>query len=85
MDSGLRGGEDILKAFARGADFVMFGRPIMFALGAEGEKGLESLLQSLRHDLSTAMAQIGVTSIEQLGATNLAEVDVAIGEQGHEG
>ena len=76
MDSGLRGGEDILKALARGADFVMFGRPIMFALGAEGEKGLESLLQSLRYDLSTAMAQIGVTSIAEVNTSHLAEVDL---------
>ena len=57
----------------------------MFALGAEGEKGLESLLQSLRYDLSTAMAQIGVTSIDQVNTSHLAEVDVASEEQRYEG
>ena len=85
MDSGLRGGEDILKALARGADFVMFGRPVMFALGAEGEKGLQSLLQSLRYDLSTAMAQIGVTSIAEVNTSHLAEVDIVSEEQRYEG
>ena len=36
MDSGVRGGEDILKALVLGANIVMLGRPVMFALGAGG-------------------------------------------------
>lgn len=68
FDSGLRGGEDVLKAIALGADFAMLGRPILFALGADGERGLRAYVDSVAHDLDVAMAQVGVSSIEEIGA-----------------
>ena len=67
FDSGIRGGEDIVKALALGADFVMIGRPALYALGAEGAVGLNSLLKCFGADISVVMAQLGVTSISQLG------------------
>lgn len=73
FDSGVRDAEDILKALARGADFVMLGRPNLFALAADGAAGLESLYAALRYDLSVAMAQIGVETIGQIGPHNLIE------------
>ena len=75
MDSGVRSGEDILKALVLGADFIMLGRPIMFALGAAGERGLNSLIEGLKYDLSTGMAQIGLKDIADAGPANLAETD----------
>lgn len=67
FDSGIRGGEDIVKALALGADFVMIGRPALFALAAEGAAGLNALLKCFEADISVVMAQLGVTSISQLG------------------
>lgn len=67
FDSGIRNGEDIIKALALGADFVMIGRPALFALAAEGAAGLNALLKCFEAEISVVMAQLGVTSISQLG------------------
>ncbi|WP_120635813.1 alpha-hydroxy acid oxidase [Ruegeria sp. EL01] len=63
-DSGLRSGEDVLKSIAQGANFVFFGRVLQFAIAAEGEAGLQQLWDVLSDEMSIAMAQIGVTSVE---------------------
>lgn len=68
FDSGVRNGEDVVKALALGADFVMLGRPALYALGAGGGAGLDALLNCLAADISVVMAQLGVASIGQLGA-----------------
>ena len=59
-DSGLRSGEDALKALTVGADFVFFGRILQFAMAAAGEPGLTRLWDVLSDELSIAMAQIGI-------------------------
>ena len=43
FDSGLRSGEDVLKALDAGADFTFFGRTLQFAMAASGEAGLHRL------------------------------------------
>jgi L-lactate dehydrogenase (cytochrome) len=63
-DSGLRSGEDALKALLNGADFVFFGRILQFAMAAAGEKGLESLWEVLSAEMSNAMAQMGLATLE---------------------
>ncbi|MDG1504768.1 MAG: alpha-hydroxy acid oxidase [Planktomarina sp.] len=68
FDSGIRNGEDIVKALAFGADFVMLGRPALFALGAEGAVGLNALLTSFVTDITVVMAQLGIRAIDQLGS-----------------
>jgi L-lactate dehydrogenase (cytochrome) len=80
FDSGIRNGEDIVKALALGADFVMIGRPALFALGAEGANGLNALLNCFATDIGVVMAQLGVTSIGQLGP-NVFFDDTVIDEQ----
>ncbi|WP_027256508.1 MULTISPECIES: alpha-hydroxy acid oxidase [Leisingera] len=60
-DSGLRSGEDVLKALSAGADFTFFGRILQFAIAAGGEAGLEHLWEALGEELSIAMAQTGLT------------------------
>ena len=67
FDSGVRSGEDILKALALGADFVMLGRPILLALGADGRRGLDSYLAYLAADFNSAMTQVGAGSICDIG------------------
>lgn len=63
FDSGIRNGEDVIKALASGADFVMIGRPILFALGAEGPRGIPALLNCFCEEISATLAQIGLVDI----------------------
>lgn len=71
FDSGIRNGEDIVKALALGADFVMLGRPALFALGAEGASGLNALLKCFVEDISVVLAQLAVTSVADISSDNL--------------
>lgn len=66
FDSGLRSGEDALKALTQGADFTFFGRILQFAIAAGGEAGLERLWQVLSDEMLSAMAMIGATSPAQV-------------------
>ncbi len=71
FDSGIRSGEDVIKAIALGADFVMLGRAILFALGAKGARGLDCLIDNFSADINTVLAQIGCASVEELDASIL--------------
>lgn len=63
FDSGLRSGEDIVKAYAMGADFVFMARPLLFAIAAEGQQGLQQLSEVITAETSIALAQLGICSI----------------------
>jgi L-lactate dehydrogenase (cytochrome) len=63
FDSGLRGGEDVVKAYAQGANFTFLGRVLQFAIAAGGEEGLQALWQVLKDETSITLAQIGATSL----------------------
>ncbi len=63
FDTGLRSGEDVVKAYALGANFTFLGRIMQFAIAAGGEEGLHRLWEVLRDETSITMAQIGVTSL----------------------
>ena len=73
FDSGLRSGEGIVKALALGADFVMLGRPLLYALGADGARGLATLIDILAEEIGTTMAQIGRTRIAAIDAGVLVD------------
>ncbi|MEW9921330.1 alpha-hydroxy-acid oxidizing protein [Marimonas sp. MJW-29] len=64
FDSGLRSGEDALKALVAGADFVFFGRILQFAIAAAGRQGLDQLWKVLSDEMSIAMAQTGMTHLK---------------------
>ena len=66
FDSGLRSGEDVLKALHAGADYVFFGRILQFAIAAGGEAGLARLWNVLSDEMSIAMAQTGISSLKGL-------------------
>ena len=66
FDSGVRSGEDIVKALALGANFVMLGRPIMMALAASSEKGLTDYISMLKEEIKVVMAQLGLKDLSKI-------------------
>jgi L-lactate dehydrogenase (cytochrome) len=62
-DTGLRSGEDVVKAYAQGANFTFFGRVLQFAIAAGGEQGLRELWNVLKNETCITLAQIGKRSL----------------------
>ena len=63
MDSGIRSGQDILKARALGAHGVMIGRAYIYGLGAMGQKGVTKALEILQREMDLTMALCGKRDI----------------------
>lgn len=66
VDGGIRSGQDVFKALAQGADHTLIGRPWVYALAAQGQKGVYDTLTAFRSELEISMALTGVTRIEQI-------------------
>ena len=66
LDSGIRSGQDVLKAIALGAKGVMVGRSYVYGLGAMGQAGVTSALEVLRKELDMSMALCGRRDIENV-------------------
>jgi L-lactate dehydrogenase (cytochrome) len=73
FDSGVRGGSDIIRALALGANFVMLGRPLMYGIGSDGEKGLRRVLDIIKDELSTALGLVGLTDINDVKSEIIAK------------
>ena len=73
FDSGVRGGSDIIRALALGADYVMLGRSLMYGIGADGEKGLRKILDIIKDELSTALGLVGLTDISEVTSEIIAK------------
>jgi len=66
MDGGVRRGTDVLKAIALGANAVLIGRPLVWALAVGGEEGVTQLLRLLRDEMTTSMTLLGADSVSGL-------------------
>lgn len=66
MDGGIRRGTDVLKAIALGANAVLVGKPICFALAYGGEEGVTKAMNILRTELELAMALTGRATIASI-------------------
>ncbi|MEC7765128.1 MAG: alpha-hydroxy acid oxidase [Pseudomonadota bacterium] len=67
LDSGVREGEDIVKALALGADFVLMGRPFLFSAAcARPAEGISAFIEGVSHSVQIAMAQTGCAHISEL-------------------
>ena len=73
FDGGIRHGDDVVRAHALGADFVMLGRPILFAIGAARGEGLQCYLDILKDEISLVLAQIGCRSLDEVGPDVLVD------------
>ena len=66
MDSGIRRGTDVLKAFALGAQFVFIGRPFLYAASIAGEEGVHHGANLMREEISRNMAMLGINSMAEM-------------------
>ena len=71
LDSGIRSGQDVLKALALGAKGTFIGRAYIHGLGAMGEEGVSKALEVIRKELDITMALCGEKSVRNLGRHNL--------------
>jgi L-lactate dehydrogenase (cytochrome) len=71
LDSGIRSGQDVLKALALGAKGTMIGRAFVYGLGAMGEAGVTKALEVIHKELDTTMALCGERDVADLGRHNL--------------
>ncbi len=66
MDGGIRSGQDVIKALARGAKGVYIGRPFLYGLGAAGERGVAKCLDIIRNELDLTMAFCGLRDVREV-------------------
>jgi 4-hydroxymandelate oxidase len=66
LDGGVRRRVDVLKAIALGASAVLVGRPILWALAVDGQRGVELALRLLRQEFDLAMAVAGCPEVKSI-------------------
>ncbi|WP_433740680.1 FMN-dependent L-lactate dehydrogenase LldD [Pseudomonas putida] len=66
VDSGIRSGLDVVRMLALGAKGVLLGRSMAYALAADGQRGVENMLDIFAKEMRVAMTLTGVTSIAQI-------------------
>jgi heme/flavin dehydrogenase (mycofactocin system) len=71
LDGGIRRGSDVVKAVALGARAVMIGRGYLWGLAANGQAGVENVLDILRGGIDSALLGLGHSSIHDLSPDDL--------------
>ena len=71
MDGGIRRGSDVVKAVALGARAVMIGRAYLWGLAANGQAGVENVLDILRNGVDSALLALGRSSVSELTPTDV--------------
>lgn len=66
LDSGIRSGQDVLKALAMGARGTYIGRAFVYGLGAMGEAGVTKALEVIHKELDVSMALCGRRRVDEL-------------------
>ena len=66
VDSGLRGGPDIARAMASGAEFTFMGRSFMYGVGALGKEGGHHTISLMKTEFQQVMDQICCERVENL-------------------
>ena len=67
IDSGIRSGQDVLKAIAMGAKGTYIGRAFVYGLGAMGQQGVTKALEVIHKEMDVSMALCGRRRIDELG------------------
>ncbi|HWG03346.1 MAG TPA: pre-mycofactocin synthase MftD [Trebonia sp.] len=71
LDGGVRRGGDVAKALALGARAVLIGRAYLWGLGANGQAGVENVLDLLRSGLDPCLLGLGHSSVSELSPADL--------------
>ena len=71
LDGGIRRGTDVVKALALGARAVMIGRAYLWGLAANGQAGVENVLDLLRNGIDATLLGLGCASIADLAPDHL--------------
>ena len=71
MDGGVQRGTHVLKALSLGAKAVGLGRYYLYALAADGQRGVERALANMQAELERDMRLMGVSAVSQLSRDNL--------------
>ncbi|SNS61029.1 lactate 2-monooxygenase [Actinacidiphila glaucinigra] len=74
FDSGIRTGDDVLKALALGASAVLLGRPYAYGLGLDGQAGVEHVIRCLLAEFDLTLALSGHSRPGELGPQSLQHV-----------
>ncbi|MCK8669360.1 FMN-dependent L-lactate dehydrogenase LldD [Pseudomonas azerbaijanoccidens] len=74
VDSGIRSGLDVVRMLALGAKGVLLGRSMAYALAADGQRGVENMLDIFAREMRVAMTLTGVTSIDQIDESALVDL-----------
>src|SRR5215469_936296 len=75
LDGGVRRGSDVVKALALGARAVMIGRAYLWGLAANGQAGVENVLDILRGGIDSALLGLGRSSVAELEPADLVILD----------
>jgi len=80
FDSGVRSGQDVLKALALGARAVMIGKAFLYGLGAMGHAGVTRALELIRAELDVSMALTGTCNVMQVDRRVLWQPDSCVAQ-----
>ncbi|WP_051549434.1 pre-mycofactocin synthase MftD [Nocardioides sp. URHA0032] len=75
LDGGVRRGSDVVKALALGARAVLIGRAYLWGLAANGQAGVENVLDILHGGIDSALLGLGISSIDELSPESLLVPD----------
>ena len=71
LDGGIRRGTHVLKALALGAKACSLGKGYLFALGAAGQNGVESILQKMKAEINRDMILMGCSTVKELNRSKI--------------
>ncbi|HLS49554.1 MAG TPA: pre-mycofactocin synthase MftD [Actinomycetaceae bacterium] len=71
MDGGIRRGSDVLKALALGARGVLIGRAYLWGVAANGQAGVENVIDILRGGLTSGLMALRKSTVHELGRDDL--------------
>ncbi|WP_071058322.1 FMN-dependent L-lactate dehydrogenase LldD [Pelistega sp. MC2] len=77
-DSGVRNGLDIVRMIALGADACLIGRAFAYALAAEGQAGVENLLEIMKKEMRVAMTLTGAKTVAEITSDCLVKIEQEI-------
>ena len=71
VDGGVRRGVHVLKALALGADACSIGRPYLYGLAADGERGVRRVISIFREEIERGLALLGCTDVTSVSSRHL--------------